>query len=226
LNNIPSKKGTIYVGKNLEHDDKNHNKLINMKIFIVLTIFTGIFCWFGYSVYVLNQASIYAENGLLENIQVFTLISSCLVFLLPVLHQKREDKLVLLFFSFLCFSFILREIDVEHFDIPIFLKTVGSGIGRNIMLAVGFIAMTTYALLNFTYYKILARVFLVSIEGLLIIMAGILLYIGDYFEHYKLIQHHVFLEEIFELSGYVLILLAALILSKKKLSHINSNELT
>mgnify|MGYP000061139748 FL=1 len=188
-----------------------------MKIFIVLTIFIGIFCWFGYSVYLLDQTSIYAENGPLENIQVFTLISSCLVFLLPVLHQKREDKLVLLFFSFLCFSFILREIDVEHFDIPIFFKTIGSGIGRNIMLATGFIGMATYALLNIAYYKILTRVYLLSIEGILIIMAGILLYIGDYFEHYKLIQHHVFLEEIFELSGYVLILLAALILSKNKL---------
>jgi hypothetical protein len=191
-----------------------------MKIYTTITIFTGIFCWLGYSVYVLNQTSIYAENGPLENIQVVTLIASCLAFLLPVMRQKREDKLVLLFFSLLCLSFILREVDVENLDIPNALKFVGSGIGRNIMLAIGFITMTTYAMLNSAYYKKLARVFIVSIERLLIIMAGILLYIGNYFEHYNLIQHHVFLEEIFELSGYISILLAALILSKNKLSHI------
>ena len=191
-----------------------------MRIYITIALFTGVFFWLGYSVYILDQSDIYAENGVLENIQVFTLLAACITFFLPVIYQKREDKLILVFFALLCLAFILREVDVEKLDIPSILIFMGSGIGRNILLAFGFITIIIYAVLNNTYYQNLVKVFILSKEGILLIIAGLLLGIGDYFEHAKLLHHHVFIEEMFELSGYTVILLTALMFSKNKLSHL------
>jgi magnesium-transporting ATPase (P-type) len=85
----------------------------NKKIILVIFVFITILFYFSYAVYALNQSSIYLENGLLENIQVITLFLACVSFIFPVFSQSRSDKLMLMFFSFLCFSFILREVDVE-----------------------------------------------------------------------------------------------------------------
>ena len=46
-------------------------------------------------------------------------------------------------------------------------------------------------------------------------MAGILVCFGEVFESMKYVAHHVLLEELSELSGYVLILLVAFTYSKK-----------
>ncbi len=43
-------------------------KLIDIRIFITIIAYTIIFYYLGYSVYTLDQTSIYAENGILENI--------------------------------------------------------------------------------------------------------------------------------------------------------------
>ena len=177
-------------------------------------IFLGLLIWSSYSVYVLNKTSIYAENGLLENIQVFTIAIACLVLFLPVVYQKRTDKLILLFFSFLCLSFALREVDVEDLSIPSVLKYIGSGIGRNVLLAAGFVTMFSYAMFNITHYKNVLSSFLVSKEGAWIITAGVLLCIGEVFENMSFVSHHVLLEELSELSGYVLILLVSFTYSR------------
>jgi hypothetical protein len=131
----------------------------NKKIILVIFVFITILFYFSYAVYALNQSSIYLENGLLENIQVITLFLACVSFIFPVFSQSRSDKLMLMFFSFLCFSFILREVDVEEIDIAYFLIFIGHGIGRNIMLIIGFSSMTLYAIFHFEYYRKLVKVF-------------------------------------------------------------------
>ena len=136
------------------------NMKVDVKIVITTIIFVVIVCYLSYCVYFLNQVFIHAENGWLENIQVVTLLIACVTFIFPVFSQKREDKLMLIFFSFLCFSFVLREVDVEEFDVPSIVILLGHGIGRNIMLTVGFVAMSVYAALNYQYYKKLAKNFL------------------------------------------------------------------
>ena len=192
-------------------------KLIDIRIYITIVTYTIIFFYLSYSVYTLNQSSIYDENGILENIQILTLTLSSIIFLLPVITQKRKDKLLLLFFALLCLAFILRELDVEKLNVPDILIFFGSGIGRNIMISTGFILLTTYAIFNRQYYIELAKKFIMSVEGYLIVLAAILLLSGGYFEHMTSVQHHVFLEEIFELFGYVLILIVSLILYKNKI---------
>ncbi len=179
------------------------------RIIITIVIFIGLLLGSTYLVFMHNHVFLYKENGPLENIQVVTLMLACLVFFTPVVSQKRMDKLILLFFAFLCLSFIVREIDVEKFDIPEILIVLGSGIGRNIILGTGFIAIFSYAFFNFSYYKHLSISFLRSKNGVSMITAGIFLGIGSAFEHAKLVQHHQFFEEMSELTGYVLILLVA-----------------
>ena len=165
-------------------------------------IYLGLVLWSGYSVYVLNNTSIYVENGILENIQVFTITIAGLLLFLPVINQKRTDKLVLLFFAFLCLSFVLREVDVEDLSIPDVLKSVGSGAGRNVILAAGFITMFSFAIFNVMHYKNVLRSFFASQKGAWILMAGILICFGEVFESMKYVPHHVLLEELSELSGY------------------------
>ncbi len=187
----------------------------DIKIFITLILYTAILFWLTYAVYALDHVIIYAENGLLENMQVITLFIAMLVFLQPLYRQKREDKLVLLFFALLCLSFILREVDVEKLNIPELFILLGSGVGRNVIMASGFIAIIGYALFHFNYYKALAKHYIFSKKGFLLFLAALLLLSSDYFEHQENILHHVFLEEIIELSGYVLILLTAFLFSRQ-----------
>lgn len=183
-------------------------------IYAALLVFLATVSWLAYSVFALGQTTIYAENSVIENIQVLTLVMSAAVFLLGLKHPKREGKLLLLFLSFLCLSFILREVDVEDFDLPSILIAIGSGMGRNLILAAGFISIGVYAAFNAAYYKKEVKAFFLSKAGLLILAAGVLLYIGDVFENLKTVQHHVFWEETIELSGYMAILLSSLMLLK------------
>jgi hypothetical protein len=191
-------------------------KIFYSKVVINLLIFLGFCFWSFYSVYVLNQTTTYIENGLLENIQVLTLSIACLVFFLPIVRQKRNDKLFLLFFAFLCLGCVLREVDIEDLNVPNFLILTGSGAGRNIILATGFFAIFSCSIFNVTHYKKVLRSFFLSKCGILIVTAGILLCIGDFFEKVSLIQNRTFYEEMFELSGYILILSVAFIYSKNR----------
>ena len=45
-------------------------KYFHSKVVITMLIFLGFSFWSFFSVYMLNQTTIYAENGLIENIQV------------------------------------------------------------------------------------------------------------------------------------------------------------
>jgi len=192
--------------------------LLCPRILIALLWCLGVVIWSTYSVYGLNYAAFYMENGWLENAQVLTLSIACLVFFLPVVCQRRDDKLFLLFFSLLCLSFVLREVDVEKLEVPNILIFFGSGTGRNVMLATGFIAIFAWAVFNIKHYKKTLSSFALSSVSILFVAAGLFLCIGGFFEKLDFVQHHVFFEEILEFSGYVLILLAALTCSKQCLT--------
>ena len=189
---------------------------MNARNIMIIMVFLGLLYYVGYSVYVLNQTSIYAENRLLENAQVFILALAGLIFSLSFVYQKRTDKLLLLFFAFLCLSFILREVDVEDLNVPDILKFIGSGIGRNVLVVTGFVSILSCAIYNITHYKTVLRNFIFSIDGVLIIIAGALLFLGEYFEDAHSLSHNVLLEEASELLSYVLILLVAFTYSRDR----------
>jgi hypothetical protein len=178
--------------------------------FLVLSFFVAVFIWASHAVFVLDNVNVYAENGPLENMQVGFIVMSCFTFLSPLTLKKNPEKLTHLFCFWLCYSFLVRELDIERLDAPDFLVLIGSGMGRNIILAVGFISLTGYALSKFSYYKEVALAFLKSKTGLLLMLGGLFLVIGTLFEISSSINQNVLFEELFELGGYCFILVSAL----------------
>jgi hypothetical protein len=168
-----------------------------------------VFLWSAYSVFILNINTIYAENGPLENLQSILLAISCIVFLAPIALKREQEKLILLFCSLLCCSFVLRELDVQHLDVPSALKFIGSGVGRDTILTVAFMALFCFAAFRFSYYKKASILFLGSKSGILLMLGGLLLIVGNLFQKSDSIIHNVFFEEAFELCGYCFILLSA-----------------
>lgn len=111
-----------------------------------------------YAVMLLDDPSVYAENNLLESTQALTL-ALALVFLVPVFDSVRNDRLIAVFMSLLSLGFILRELDVEQFDLPNILILLGSGKGRNLLLGTGLLLTLATALFKFRYYLSLSRCF-------------------------------------------------------------------
>ena len=158
-----------------------------------------------------DQARMSVENGLIETMQTVLLAVSCIVYLAAAALKEKPGKLIFLFCSLLCYSFVLRELDVEKFDIPYPLIFIGSGAGRNVTIAVAFIAILACAALgNFRVYEKAAKGFIKSRSGILLIAGGVFLFIGDFFEKYEAIINHIYWEEISEFFAYVLILVSSL----------------
>lgn len=176
----------------------------------IICAWLGFTFWTGYLVFSEKQAQIYEDNGLIENMQALLLMVACIVYLLVGLRENRLNKLIPLFCSLLCFSFLLRELDVEKFDLPGVLIYFGHGAGRDAILAIALFSIFTYAALNRSYYKKAAIHFARSGSGWLLVSGGVFLVIGNVFEKSDGIPHFVFFEEIAELFGYVLILLSSI----------------
>jgi hypothetical protein len=182
----------------------------NVGSYLLVGAFCALALWSAHDVFVIGDPALYAEDGFLESVQAGLLASGALVFLAPFALRKEQGKLVYGFCSLLCYSFVVRELDVERLNVPEVVKFIGSGIGRNVSLALAFSAILIYALANFSYYKKAGLQFLKSRPGILLMLGGVLLQIGDMFEKNYGLQYHVFYEEFSELTGYALILLSAL----------------
>lgn len=176
---------------------------------VIMGVFFVLFLWTAHSVFILNITSIYAENGLLENIQAILLSISCIVFLIPIALGKKSEKLILLFCSLLCYSFFLREVNFDSLDVPNAIKFISFGVGRNLTLTVAFVALFSYSSFRFSYYKNASISFIISKPGILLMAGGLFLIVGDLFEKSSSIIHHVYWEELFELCGDCFILLSA-----------------
>ena len=127
-------------------------KFIMKSSMLALVLIVGVIFWSLFSGVWLENSSVFKENGLLENTQAFTLTITLLFFLVPTFNRFRSDRLLGVFFSFLTLGFILRELDIETFDLPNILILLGSGQGRNLLLAVGILSTLGCALFKFRYY--------------------------------------------------------------------------
>ena len=121
-----------------------------IKISNVTQVFIlAIVLWSFYAVMLLDDPSVYAENNLLESTQALTLALALVFFLVPVFDSVRNDRLIAVFLSLLSLGFILRELDVEQFDLPNLLILLGSGKGRNLLLGTGLLLTLVTALFKF-----------------------------------------------------------------------------
>ena len=137
-------------------------KFIMKSSILALVWIVGVIFWSLFSGVWLENTSVFSENGLLENVQALTLIITLFFFLAPTFNRFRSDRLLGVFFCFLTLSFILRELDIETFDLPNILILMGSGQGRNLLLAVGILSTIGFALFKFRYYLDLSVCFLKS----------------------------------------------------------------
>lgn len=101
-----------------------------------IAFFSGFFlinAALAYAIIFFEHHHVHAENHAMENVQALVLAAGVLAHLYFFDAQKANG-----FFhgilSLLCFSFLLRELDVEDFPLPLLLIHLGSGVGRNILL--------------------------------------------------------------------------------------------
>ena len=159
----------------------------------------------------MGSVEIYAENGLIETMQVYLLAVACGIYLATLALEKRSDKLILLSCSLLCYGFFVRELDVETFAIPQLLIFIGSGVGRTMTLALAMAAIGLYATLTDpAHYAKSAVAFARSRPGVLFVAGCVFLVVGDLLEKNKILAQRVFFEEMAELFAYVLILLSSI----------------
>ena len=182
---------------------------------VTQALILAIVLWSFYAVMLLDDPSVYAENNLLESTQALTLALALVFFLVPVFDSVRNDRLIAVFMSLLSLGFILRELDVEQFDLPHILILLGSGKGRNLLLGTGLLLTLATALFKFRYYLSLSRCFFRHGAGIATLFAGLFLVIGDMFEKID-IPYHVLYEESLELVGYAILLLAASKLARRE----------
>lgn len=182
----------------------------------VLRIITML-AWLGFSIWLIDafmngQASVSEEDSINENMQAWVLAISSAVFVWAGMLAPQPRNLLLIACGLLCYSFLVRELDVEELDIPVVFHWIGSGVGRLISLLLGFGTLIYLAARNgqFSVHFSDGINFAKSYPGLLIISAGVLLYVADFFEKAYHLNGHTFLEELVELCAYMLLLQAAL----------------
>jgi hypothetical protein len=184
--------------------------MLKWLVYAIGVAYCAIFYWSARAVFVLNDVGIYDEGGPLEMLQAVVLAICTVLFLVASFRTREQGRLILLFCALLCYGFVVRELEVRLMDVPLLVKTLCSGRGRNISLVIGFSALLIGACARFSYYKRAGIAFVKSRAGTLLMVGGALLWVGDLFEKMHSIPHHAYFEEISELCGYVFILLSAL----------------
>ncbi len=177
------------------------NTLLLGLTFVLINTFTAYFA------IIFQYDSLHSENSILENSQIAFLVLAAVGYLL-FQSSAQDERIIQVAIALLCFSFILREIDLEHLNLPSLFIALGSGIGRNILLAVLWISLGT-----FSYFTVKNRVsfikkFVTSIEFLILTAAFLLLVISAVMDKQVIsLTHNMLFEELAETNAYFLIAL-------------------
>lgn len=121
-----------------------------------------------------GNTEIVKEDHELENYQVILLFISGAVYLQTLFYAQKGQKLFPAAGALLCFSFILRELDVEKFDLPEIIILLGHGIGRNILLIGLWLLLAVLFVRNSKHYLGIAVNLLMTRSALLMVAGGAL----------------------------------------------------
>lgn len=81
---------------------------------------------------------LFAEGGLVETAQAVLLGLAILLCLIQAARRQRTcGRMPLAFLALLFATLLLREVDVQDYPLPRLLVLLGSGIGRNLWLGIG-----------------------------------------------------------------------------------------
>lgn len=174
--------------------------------------------WIGLSIWAVyifrtdSEIDLHTEEGVLEIAQEIVLVLACIAYLATAVFKKNIARLLPLFCALLCYAFLIRELEIEHTDITPAIKFFAHGAGRDITITAAFVAMLSYAVMYFSYYRSAALEFVKSKAGLLLMTGGALLMVGRFFDkHTPETIRYLFYEEMVELPGYIAILLSSVI---------------
>lgn len=149
----------------------------------------------------MDYTSIANEYSVLESAQVCLLLLSLIITIYTALDREREDKIISIVLSIALFGILLREIDIEDFNIPMWVIAIGSGSGRTLLLSLMLVPILLFMVVKHHEYYGLVKKYFMSQVGLSLILSFCLLLIGSLFEHEYLLSRTL-IEESFELIAY------------------------
>lgn len=170
---------------------------------VVAVIWSGVRLWF------MSDITVYEENGVLENMQALILVLCAGLFACKAPSSPGRLMLVPLFLCWLSVSFVFREVDVEDLAVPQWLIALGSGKGRNTLLAVTLFPMLVIAWRSRSWYWALIRRFFRTQAGKTLLLAAAMTFIGRLFEEARMLVHYAWFEEAAETIAYGLMAAAA-----------------
>lgn len=177
-----------------------------MRVFLkkIFLLMLG-FCCFVASAQAADSTALAQENGVLENAQVVFLFVSGIIFFFQSFSAGRLTRLLLWMAGWLCLSFILRELDVDKLPVPSWVVLIGSGMGRNLIMAAGWGFLAVLVIKSFSDLKGNLWVVFKSKTAILGMVACAFLVFGAIFEELKF----QLLEESSEALGYFLLIPSA-----------------
>ena len=138
---------------------------------------------------------------MLESAQVCLLLLSLIITIYIAFDRVREDKIISVVLSIALFGILLREIDIEDFNIPMWVIAIGSGSGRTLLLSLMLAPVLLFMIMKHHEYYGLVKKYFMSQVGLSLILSFCLLLLGSFFEHEYLLSRTL-IEESFELIAY------------------------
>lgn len=155
------------------------------------------------------------EDGIVEYTQSIFITFSMILFAYHAFKSKKIGEILASFaLSLLSLTFLLRELDVEMFDIPSFLIILGSGAGRNILLVSLWVILLGFALKYNTLNKRGVITFLFTTCGQILMLSAFMLILGAMMDkNIFSLQNEVtrFFEELLELLGYIYLFVASIL---------------
>ena len=139
------------------------------------------------------------------------LLLSLVITIHTALDRVRQDKIISIVLSIALFGILLREIDIEDFNIPMWIIVIGSGAGRTLLLSIMLAPVLLFIVMKYQQYYGLVKKYFLSQVGLSLILSFCLLLIGSMFEHEYLLSRTL-IEESFELIAYGLFFRAVFIM--------------
>ena len=153
---------------------------------------------------------------MLESAQVCLLLLSLTITIYIALDRVREDKIISVVLSIALFGILLREIDIEDFNIPMWVIAIGSGSGRTLLLSLMLAPVLLFMIMKHHEYYGLVKKYFMSQVGLSLILSFCLLLLGSFFEHENLLSRTL-IEESFELIAYGLFFRGAFIMFQSEI---------
>lgn len=185
---------------------------------LVVCVMLALSVGFALQVMVYDRAYLYGENQLMEHIQLAILFIVAAVFFLksskkawqPVAAAAPALRLLALMAVALCFSFIVREMSVKKTQMD-WLIFIVDGQGFKLLMLLIWLPLLTMAYQHKAQYISIVKQGLFSTSSLYLVAAATLLSAGGLFDKEVIVvEYFRFYEELLEMNGYGLMLVAAL----------------